>query len=61
MDWVLSRETMIALAALGALSAVLATLPRVRSLGYARKLAVAGYVLMGASMLVFIILGLRRG
>lgn len=59
MDWVLSRETMIALAVLGALSAVLATLPRVRSSGHARKVTIAGYVLMGASMLVFVILGLR--
>ena len=50
---------MIALAVLGALSAVLATLPRVRSSGHASKVTIAGYVLMGASMLVFVILGLR--
>ena len=61
MDWVLSRETMIAMAVVGAAAAVLATLPRIRSLGYARTLTMAGYALMGASMLVFIILGLRHG
>jgi hypothetical protein len=61
MDWVLSRETMIAMALLGAAASVLATLPRFRSAGFSRRLNSAGYVLMGASMLVFIVIGLRSG
>ena len=59
MDWILSRELMITMALLGAAASVLATLPRIRSAGLARSLNLAGYVLMGASMLVFIIIGLR--
>ena len=61
MDWILSRETVIAMAVLGAAASVLATLPRIRSAGLARSLNAAGYVLMGASMLVFIVIGLRSG
>lgn len=52
---------MIAMALLGAAASVLATLPRIRSAGLARSLNAVGYVLMGASMLVFIIIGLRSG
>jgi predicted membrane channel-forming protein YqfA (hemolysin III family) len=59
MDWILSRELMITMALLGAAASLLATLPRIRSAGLARSLNLAGYVLMGASMLVFIIIGLR--
>ena len=61
MGWILSREVVITMALLGAASSVLATLPRIRSAGLARSLNSAGYVLMGASMLVFIIIGLRSG
>jgi len=61
MGWILSREVVITMALLGAAASVLATLPRVRSAGLARSLNWAGYVLMGASMLVFIIVGLRPG
>jgi predicted membrane channel-forming protein YqfA (hemolysin III family) len=61
MDWILSRELMITMASLGAAASVLATLPGIRSAGLARSLNLAGYVLMGASMLVFIIIGLRSG
>ena len=61
MDWILSRETMIAMALLGAGASVLASLPRIRSAGLARHVNAAGYVLMGASMLVFIVIGLRAG
>jgi hypothetical protein len=61
MNWLLSRETMIAMAVLGASASVLAALPRVRSAGYSRGLNLTGYVLMGASMLVFIVIGLRSG
>jgi len=52
---------MIAMALLGAAASVLATLPRIRSAGFSRRLNSAGYVLMGASMLVFIVIGLRSG
>ena len=61
MDWILSRETMIAMAVLGGIASVLSMLPRVRAAGLARRLSSAGYVLMGASMLVFIVIGLRSG
>jgi hypothetical protein len=61
MDWILSRETMITMALLGASASVLATLPRIRSAGLWRSLNSVGYALMGASMLVFIIIGLRSG
>jgi Na+/H+-dicarboxylate symporter len=61
MDWIVSREVMISMAVLGAIAAMLATLPRIRSSGLARSLNLAGYVLMGSSVLVFIILGLRSG
>jgi hypothetical protein len=61
VDWILSREAMIALAVLGGAASLLATLPRVRSAGLGRSLSTAGYVLMGASMLVFIVIGLRSG
>jgi hypothetical protein len=59
VDWVLTRETVIALAVLGAAASVLASLPRIRSAGLARSLNAAGYALMGASMLIFIVIGLR--
>ena len=49
------------MAVLGAAASMLATLPRIRSAGLARSLNVAGYVLMGASMLVFIVIGFRSG
>ena len=52
---------MIAMAVLGAAASVLAALPRIRSTGLARTLNVVGYALMGASMLVFIVIGLRAG
>jgi len=59
LDWVVSREAMIALAVLGAAASVLAALPRIRSTGLSRILNRAGYALMGASMLLFIVIGLR--
>jgi hypothetical protein len=52
---------MITMALLGAAASVLATLPRIRSAGLARSFNWAGYVLMGASMLVFVIIGMRSG
>ena len=61
MEWILSREIVITMALLGAAASVLATVPRIRAAGLARSLSLAGYVLMGASMLVFIIIGFRSG
>ena len=59
MEWILSREIVITMALLGAAASLLATVPRIRAAGLARSLNLAGYVLMGASMLVFIIIGFR--
>lgn len=61
MDWILSREVVITMAVLGAAASIVATLPRIRSAGLARTLNSAGYALMAASMLIFIIIGLRSG
>ena len=61
MEWILSREIVITMALLGAAASLLATVPRIRAAGLARSLNLAGYVLMGASMLVFIIIGFRSG
>jgi hypothetical protein len=57
----LSREAVIALAVLGAIASVLATLPRIRSAGFARTLNAAGYALMATSMLLFVVIGFRSG
>ena len=61
MEWILSREAVIAMAVLGAIASVVATLPRIRGAALSRGLNTAGYALMGASMLVFIVIGLRSG
>ncbi len=61
MDFLLSRETVIVLAVLGAIASTLAMLPRVRSAGYARTLNAAGYALMATSMLLFVVAGFRSG
>ncbi|MDQ3447071.1 MAG: hypothetical protein M3496_13035 [Pseudomonadota bacterium] len=57
----MSREIVITMALLGAAASVLATVPRIRAAGLARSLNLAGYLLMGASMLVFIVVGFRSG
>jgi hypothetical protein len=51
----------IALAVLGAAASLLATLPRIRSAGFARTLNALGYALMATSMLLFIAAGFRSG
>jgi hypothetical protein len=61
VDWILSRETMIAMAVLGAAASAVATLPRIRSAGLARPMNAAGYALMATSMLLFIVAGFRSG
>jgi hypothetical protein len=61
VDWLTSREAVIALAVTGAIASVIATLPRVRASGLARTLNAAGYGLMATSMLLFIVAGFRSG
>jgi len=61
MEWILSREIVITMALLGGGASVLATVPRIRAAGLTRSLNLAGYALMGTSMLVFIIIGFRSG
>ena len=62
MDWLVTRETVITLAVLGAVASTAASALQVRnkiSAARARQLNVMGYVLMGISMLLFIIAGYR--
>ena len=62
MEWILTREAVVAIAVLGALPSVAASILQTRgSIGAARarQLNVAGYVLMGISMALFIIVGFR--
>ena len=62
MDWLVTRETVITLAVLGAVASTAASALQVRnkiSAARARQLNVVGYMLMGISMLLFIIAGYR--
>ena len=62
MDWLVTRETVITLAVLGAVASTAASALQVRntiSAARARQLNIVGYVLMGISMLLFIIAGSR--
>lgn len=62
MDWVLTRETVIALAMLGAISSVAASIMQSSGridAGRAKQLNTAGYGFMAASMLLFIAVGFR--
>ena len=62
MDWLLTREAVITLAVAGAVPAVAASILQVRgtiNATRARQLNLAGYVLMGISMALFILIGLR--
>ena len=64
MEIVLTRPVIIGLAIAGALFAVAASALQVRgkvSVEGARRLNLAGYILMGLSMALFIIVGLRGG
>ena len=62
MDWLLAREAIITLAVLGAIAsvaaAVLQSSGRIDA-GRAQQLNTAGYGLMAASMLLFIVNGIR--
>jgi hypothetical protein len=62
MEWVLTREAVIVIAILGGLASVAAGIVRARGLDWAtraRHINFAGYVLMGLSMLLFVIVGFR--
>jgi len=64
MELVLTRPIVIGLAIAGAVLAVLASTLQARgkvSPERARQLNVAGYVLMGLSMALFVTIGLRGG
>lgn len=60
MDWLLTREVVIGLAILGAVPSAATSLlkPRLTE-RRARQLDIAGYGLMAASMLLFIVIGFR--
>jgi hypothetical protein len=63
MDWLLTREAVIALAVLGAFASTAASVLQVRgriSAARARQLNLAGYLLMGISMALFVVIGFRR-
>ena len=62
MDWILTREAVIALAVLGAVFSTAASFLQVRgiiSAPRAKQLNLAGYACMGLSMLLFIVAGYR--
>jgi len=62
MDWLLTREAVVVIAVLGALPSVAASVLQVRGVIdalRAKQLNIAGYALMGLSMLLFIIAGFR--
>ena len=63
MDWLLTREAVIALAVLGAIASTAASVLQVRGrigAARARQLNLAGYALMGVSMALFVFIGFRR-
>ena len=62
MDWLLTREAVIALAVLGAIPAVAASVLQIRGrIGAARakQLTYLSYGLMGISMALFVVVGYR--
>jgi hypothetical protein len=61
MEWLLARPTVIGLAVIGGVLSVLAMLLRKRegAQKMARQLDIAGYVFMGTSILLFIVVGFR--
>lgn len=64
MELLLTRPVVIGLAVVGAALSVAASVLRVRgklSAGRASQLNLAGYVLMGTSMALFLWVGLRGG
>jgi len=64
MEWMLSRAAIIALAVLGGIFAGLASMLKARGSAFApraRQLTLTGYILMAASMVLFVIAGFWRG
>jgi hypothetical protein len=62
VDWLLTREAVIGLAIVAAVASTASSVLQVKGVLSplrARQLNVAGYVLMGVSMLLFIIVGYR--
>jgi hypothetical protein len=62
MDWLLAREAVITLAVLGAIASISASLLQSSGrigAGRAKQLNTAGYGLMAASMLLFIVAGFK--
>ena len=62
MEWLLTRETVITLAVVGAILSVAASVLQVRgtiSAQRARQFNLMGYALMGISMILFIVIGFR--
>ena len=62
MDWLLTREAVIGLALVAALASTASSILQVQGVlspQRARQLNVAGDVLMGVSMLLFIVVGYR--
>ena len=60
MEWLLTRPVVISFAVLGGAISLVAMLLKHKGRDiFARKIDIAGYVLMGISMLLFIIAGFR--
>jgi predicted membrane channel-forming protein YqfA (hemolysin III family) len=61
MEWVLTRPTVITLAIIGGIFSLVASVIRKRERDgvWATRLDIAAYIVMGVSMLLFIIIGLR--
>ena len=62
MDWILTREAVITLAVLGAISSVASSVLQARgsiSALRAKQLNLTGYALMTVSMVLFIVVGFR--
>ena len=62
MDWLLTREAVIALAVMGAVPSTASSLLQSSgrlSAQRARQLNYVGYGLMGASMFLFVVIGFR--
>jgi hypothetical protein len=63
LDWLLTRAAVITLAVAGAIASTAASVLQARGLisaERARQLNRAGYVLMGISMALFVVIGFRR-
>ena len=60
MEWLLTRPVVISFAVLGGAFSLAAMMLKHKGRDiFARKIDIAGYVLMGISMLLFIVIGFR--